>query len=51
MSSNLNRRRIALMASSSTTLEDFINKKLGVNKDNQRPVLIKKNTQNENTTN
>lgn len=50
MSSNLNRRRIALMASSSTTLEDFINKKLGVN-NNQRPVLIKKNTQNENTTN
>lgn len=29
------------MASSSTTLEDFINKKLGVTKDNQRPILIK----------
>ncbi len=41
MSSNLNRRRIALMASSSTTLEDFINKKLGVNKDNKRPIFIK----------
>lgn len=39
------------MASSSTTLEDFINKKLGSSNNNQRPVLIKKNTQNENTTN
>ena len=29
MSSNLNRRRIALMVSASPTLEDFINKKLG----------------------
>lgn len=51
MSSNLNRRRIALMVSSSPTLDDFINKKLGSSKNNQRPVLIKKNTQNENTTN
>ena len=29
MSSNLNRRRIALMVSGSPTLEDFINNKLG----------------------
>jgi hypothetical protein len=52
MSSNLNRRRIALMVSCSPTLGDFINKKLGANKNNnQRPILIKKNIQNENTTN
>lgn len=48
MSSNLNKRRVALMISGSPTLEDFINKKLGVNKENKRPILIKKN---ENTTN
>jgi hypothetical protein len=32
MSSNLNRRRIALMVSGIPTLEDFINKKLGSKK-------------------
>lgn len=41
MSSNLNRRRVALMISGSPTLEDFINKKLGVTKENKRPILIK----------
>ena len=51
MKTNSNYRRLAWSYSNSPSLEDFINKKLGVNKDTQRPILIKKNTQNENTTN
>lgn len=50
MKSNSNTRRLAWSYSNSPSLEDFINKKLGNNK-NQRPIFIKKNKDNENTTN
>ena len=41
MSSNLNRRRIALMVSASPTLEDFINKKLGGNENTTDQFRVK----------
>jgi hypothetical protein len=44
-------RRLAWSYSNSPSLEDYINKKLGVNKDKQRPIFIKNNKSNEDTTN
>ncbi|QMP85830.1 hypothetical protein elemo103D_phanotate44 [Flavobacterium phage vB_FspP_elemoE_10-3D] len=39
--SNSSSRRLSLTISTSSTMNDFINKKLGVTKDNKRPILIK----------